>query len=263
MSVQFLKACMDKIERGDPINLPRFVDILRALLISHRYRASDIDAYRIKTNEYQVTRIHDELKREILLLTENLGHDRISAAGQNLSHDHKVMGSFLLFRTGNGHPQVVTIAPDGHSCFLGTQSKLAVLVENRQLFLLPERTLSFHEAHTGLPEANIDMIFSAGNEISNQLHYSFLNQYDHLYLAFDLDLGGLLIAKHLIDLMPRKPMTFLTPNDIEQRLQQVVVRKHNVYIQKVIQLGAQCSPLKSIADLIAKHHRTVEQESFL
>lgn len=119
---------------------------------------------------------------------------------------------------------------------------------------------------TQLVDINInelDIIFAEGNEVSNSLHKSFLESYDTLYLFFDLDLGGLTIAKNLYSLLPNQSISFLVPSDINKRLNSVVEIQQAEYLKDVITIGRECPQLARYSKLIKDSKRILEQESFL
>lgn len=259
---QFLHA----IERQKPINLSKFESLIRGLKLHHYYQPSDILGYR-KKDKYIVESIHPDLWAELSQLASQLGHDRVSSARQNRSHQHAVNGSLLLVRQGVQHPKVVLIDKTGDFQGINSLSEYALIIENRELFLRMTETLKFVQTYcsvnSNIDWYHVDMIFGMGNEISNQLHQAFLSGYQKIYLLLDVDLGGLITAKNLYHLLPSIPQLWLQPYDIEQRLQQVVERCDSAKLNEVIKLGQAYPHLQSVCQMIAKHHKFLEQESYL
>ena len=142
---------------------------------------------------------------------------------------------------------------------------MAVVVENRQLFLHDEKFFHFLQSQTDIPLVEpIDLLFGIGNELSNSLHTKFLSTYDKIYLCFDMDLGGLRIANNLYKLLPEQFMEFVQPKDIKVRLEKVVQSCAQEDLQQIGELSMVLPDfLKGYAQLIRQTSRTLEQESFL
>lgn len=327
MSATSLIKILDNIDNKIAINLPRFIKLIENLDLNHRFEVTDITASKVKGNSYIVTGIEPTLLQELKRYTGQSGHDRISAARQNLSHQHKVMGSYLLAiraierlplhvttsqnlssqnlssqiisSQNTSHPIVVLIDDGGDfyyppmpmpmpmptaasqtDAITGDnalkQSDLSVaknastaaapdalLIENRQLFLHWQNTVKFLHDQCKFASTNYDIIYAAGNEISNSLHQKFLSQYRKLYFCFDIDLGGVTIAKNLIEQLPDTPYQFLMPVDIHDRIAQVSRRVTADTVAKVRSLSAGHEGLTPVCQIISRHFKTIEQESFL
>lgn len=253
------------IDQNKPINIFMFKQIVSKLNLQTHVLPAHIQGEKVKGDLYQIKYIEKKLEIELRQLLDKAGYDRISAAHQNLSHEHKVNGSFILIRQISNHPQVITFDENGDYQIPVQQSKIAVVLENRQLFLNLGRVFDFLKTYTSVPcEQPIDFLFGTGNEISNSLHEKFLQKYKHLYLLFDCDLGGLKIAQNLYNLLPNQPMTFVQPHDIEQRLMNVVRLCKPDQLEKVGKLSLTCADfIKPYAHLIRRLNRSIEQESFL
>ena len=337
MSHKALQRFLSHIDRGKPINLPRFYTLIRGLQLNHRFVVTDIKAEKQSHNAYLVTDMDEHLKAELTRLATDLQGaldssdrleaklaspipktssttNRISAARQNQSHAYKVMGSFLLLQQRQQHPVVITfdhegiftlpsarqtlqtsqpnkaakLNPDGFndaqpmvtnlsspepdpSIAVSFNTKVsnirlakeALLLENRQLFLNSAKTVAFLQRHSPFISENFDIIFSAGNEISNSLHRGFLSHYQRLYCCFDFDLGGLMTAINLMRLLPDTPCDLLIPDDLDARLANVVERVSTQYVHEVRCLASAEPRLAPLANLISKHHKVLEQESLL
>lgn len=263
MSVSKIKTILADIKNDEPINLLVFQNMLAKLNLHHRFSATDITATKAIGQKYYVHSIHPDLLLELQALVDSMGDDRISSAQQNLSHSHNVLGSFLVMRLHDQAPTIILIDAKGEPQTQHRHTDSVLLIENRQLFIEIEETLAFLYQQTAYPKhMQMDIIFAAGNEISNGLHQQFLSQYQHIYCLFDVDLGGLTIAKNLYNLLD-KPMTFIVPDDIEIRLNRVVRKCNSTYIDKVLKLGKQQPKLQQIVSLIAHQHKVLEQEEYL
>jgi 5S rRNA maturation endonuclease (ribonuclease M5) len=264
MNIQNLKHYIENIDKNKPINLQRFIGLVEQLSLFHTFQPSDISARKVKGQLYQVISINDDLYKELRKLVNDIGWDRISSSRQNRSHQDKVDGSLLLVRENNSHPNVVLFDKEGHFKGINRNSCRALLIENRQNFISIDKTLAFLKKKTDLNfETPIDIIFADGNEISNSLHRCFFDYYKKLYLFFDLDLGGLTIAKNMNALLPNIPKEFLVPKDIEVRLQKIIEKQSTEYIDKVIKIGCKDQLIAPYAKLIKDYQRILEQESYL
>lgn len=284
MSVKTLKTMLEKIEDGKGINIDIFRKLVQKLRLRHRYRPTDIQGMKQKGTvaKYIITFIEPNLFKELMLYIEQSGSDRISAAKQNLSHNHNVIGSFLILIEAasvkseiKGSPIVVTFDGEGKAIYpVSTdingytvnnkrQAKDALLIENRQLLLRWDEVVTFLQVNTDFNSQDFDIIYGAGNEVSNSLHKDFLSKYNKLYFCFDIDLGGLTIARNIINAVPDTECEFLIPKDIDDRLSQVVNHSKTSDINQVRVLAADYKQLAMVGSTISRHFKTIEQESFL
>lgn len=264
MSIKKIQKSLEDIKNHRPINLLGFKNLLADLNLRNKSMANNIEAKRVGSQKYIVNHIPYYLWYELEKLANTVNSDRISAAQQNLSHSHNVLGSFIVLRHHNQPLEILEIDVNGDYKINRIMSSQALLIENRQLFISIQATLDFLYSQTNYPkDESLDIIFAAGNEIANKQHKKFLSQYQHLYCLFDVDLGGLLIAKNLYDLLDHSLITWLMPDNIEQRLQNVVLKCDEGYIEKVLKLGQQQPKLKYIVNLIAQHYKILEQEEYL
>ncbi|PKQ73657.1 hypothetical protein [Aeromonas sobria] len=266
MSLDRLKQYLSRIEQGTPVNLSKVTDLLSQLALSRPFKHVDITARKVKGPLYCVTHIDSDLMAELEHLIATAGHDRVSSARQNRSHNHKVNGSLFLIRQGVHHPSVVLFDEAGNYQYPNKLSRFVLLIENRQNFISIDKTILFLQRNTALASVcidELDIVFASGNEVSNGLHKAFFDQYHHIYFCFDLDLGGLTIARNMISLLPDKPISFLVPSDIDTRLGVVTEVQPSTYIHDVINIGLECAQLIPYAKLIKDHQRILEQESYL
>lgn len=280
------------IENGKSINLLRFKTLIDSLNLGIRFELSDIKAKKVSGNNYRVISLPTELEDALTDYVQQTGHDRISSARQNLSHSHKVMGSYLLVihdahlsdssKPSNlSHPIVITIDAQGMPSYppsflkeqpLDMQAsteverrkvKDAVIIENRQLFLNWTQTKVILETQCQFSSSNYDVIFGSGNDISNSLHREFLSNYRKLYVCSDIDLGGTTIASNLIKLLPDSLIEFVMPDDIEDRLNQVAGFIKPKTVSDIRHICANHAELDAVCKVITKTHKTLEQESYL
>lgn len=292
MSANSLKNILLSIENGKPINLLRFKKLIDSLNLGVCFELSDIRATKSSGNTYRVISLPTELDQVLKHYVNQIGDDRISSARQNLSHKHKVMGSYLLVihdaylssssqYSNLSHPIVITIDAQGMPSYPPsfikeqpldmqtnteiekTKDKNAVIIENRQLFLNWAQTKVFLQTQCQFSSSNYDVIFGSGNDISNSLHREFLSNYRKLYVCSDIDLGGVTIASNLIKLLPESLIEFVMPNNIEDRLNQVTSFIKPKTVSDIRQICAHHLELDAVCRIITKTHKTLEQESYL
>lgn len=271
MTNQTLKRFINNIDEQKPVNLRQLHKTINRLSLTHRFNPTDIEATATsRANYYLVDSIHPSLLKELRQLIAVESEDRVSGSLQGRSHDHNVNGSLLLIRKGTHHPEVIVFDEQGdYVCQPPLSlSSQAILIENRQLFIHVKKTFDFLyqccEPFIQMqPSTEIDVIFAAGNEISNRLHHKLLQQYERLYLLFDIDLGGLSIANNLYNLNLNNQKVFLYPNDIAQRFERVVERITSQQMSEVARIGVERPELKAICHLIRQNMKFIEQESYL
>lgn len=283
---------LSSIENGKSINLLRFKKLIDSLNLGVCFELSDIKATKSSGSNYRVISLPTELDQVLKYYVNQIGDDRISSARQNLSHSHKVMGSYLLLIhdahlsdllqfSNMSHPIVITIDAKGQPCYpisfsdemssdpqtIGDmklrKGKDAVIIENRQLFLNWTQTKAFLQTRCQFSSSSYDVIFGAGNDISNSLHREFLSNYRKLYVCGDIDLGGVTITSNLIKLLPNNPIEFVMPDDLEHRLNQVASFTKSKTISDIRHICSHHVELDAISDVITKTHKTLEQESYL
>lgn len=264
MSLIKINKLIECIEQEKPLNLKSFQRQLERFSFRNPYslEASDFKARKVDRNRYVITTVNPDLMTELRKLSVSLGNDRISAARQNHSHDYKVSCSLLFIRRGHNPPEVVMIRNDESYEYFSPTSPYLLIIENRELFVEIERTLHFL-MHQGLIDTlDFDIVWGAGKEIANNYHRAFLKEYQKIYGLFDLDRGGLTIAKSLLQLVS-VPFYFLVPADIDQRLARVTEICDNAYIDEVLQIAKTEPRLASYAWIIEKHQKVIEQEEYL
>lgn len=280
------------IKNGKSINLMRFKKLVDSLNLGVYFELSDIKATKSSGNNYRITSLPTELDQALNHYINQSGNDRISSARQNLSHSHKVLGSYLLVihdahlsdlsqPSNLSHPIVITIDAQGMPSyppsFLEEQpldmqanaemdqrkAKDAVIIENRQLFLNWAQTKAFLKTHCQFSSSNYDVIFGSGNDISNSLHRELLSNYRKLYVCSDIDFGGVTIASNLINLLPESLIDFVIPDDIEDRLNQVTSFIKPKTVSDIRHICVHHAELDAVCKIITKTHKTLEQESYL
>ncbi|MDO6677091.1 hypothetical protein [Shewanella sp. 4_MG-2023] len=266
MKLSGLRKSMRDIDMQVPIDLSKFKRSLELLSLGRHLKPEDIVARKISGQKYLVMSLDYQLKAELEFLLAEPVNNRVGAARQNRSHKCKVEGSLLVLRRGTGYPQVVMFEGTGRHTYPGSLGKTALLIENRQNFISIEKTDLFLTQFVSQftdEFAELTIIFAEGNEISNSLHKDFLNHFEHINLFLDLDVGGLTIAANLLKLLPEQSFSFLLPDDIGRRLDDVVEVTSPVKVEEAIKIGLTIPLLAPAAKIIKDYRKTLEQESYL
>lgn len=275
MSAVQLRKYLENFDNNKSLNLIAFRKLVESLNLNHRFTLSDIQAKRDKGQRYFVTSINPSLLENLRQYAGHISSDRISAACENNSHNHKVIGSYLLVIQSplsttpeKHHPIVLLFDDHGNTTYptpdlAKNRAKNALLIENRQLLIKWQQTTDFLRAHCDFNCLDYDIIFGAGNEISNSFHKPYLSQYQKLYFCFDIDLGGVAIAKNLINLLPTVPYEFVMPADIDDRLSRVTRLMNAAAVNEVKNHAKGHAGLTKVSNVIGTHFKRIEQESFL
>lgn len=274
MSATRLRKILDNIDAGKPINLTLFLNIVDSLNLRDRVEIGDVKSSKIKGEKYKVEYIKPSLMTALRDYAGGNQLNRITAATQNQSHSQKVIGSYLNVLTSahnndDNHPIFVMFDEEGRATYppnilpLKETACDLLIIENVQLFLFWRRTVAFLREYCGFNSISFDIALGRGNEISNTYHKQYLSKYQTIYLCLDIDLGGLMIAKNLISLVPDTPYQFLMPKNIDSYLNKVVEQIDLKTLNDIRAIGLQHLGLFNVAHTISKHIKTIEQESFL
>lgn len=260
---------LKKIEREEPLNLGVFKKLLEQLNLGVAHEIEHIRARKVQGDDYLIEYIPDSLALALQRYQLANSESRVSASRQNLSHRVRVSGSLLTLRTGTHHPHVVIFSRTEPWQSPVSHSRYAVVIENLENFLAIEATIAFLQDFclTGTPTKRLvedtDFIWGGGNQIANQLHSDYLEQYDHIDLLLDFDLGGFTIAANLLHLLPRQSIRYVLPSDIARRLAQVQSEVKQNALDRILRLADPLPQLHEAALLMKQHRRTLEQENFL
>lgn len=219
-----------------------------------------LDAIKVRGEYYKIKILSAELDSALEQLATTQTHDRSVLATQNMSHRKSVRGSMLVVRQNDDHPTVVLFNDAGeYTPRFGTK-RACLIIENAESFLFYKdtfRNLAKREDVLDLDE--IDIYYAAGNSINNRLHAPLLKQYEVIYLALDIDLGGLKIAQTLKKTYGNEDVVFLLPNKLEDRLEKVVQEKSVEYLEKVEKVKISTPSLETPCNLILRSRKTLEQ----
>ena len=267
MSISQVAGYINKIEKGLPIKLASLIAIVNETPALSDFDINGFQPVKVGAHTYVLAGVTADQLAILRRYVDNFGVDIVTGALQNNSHAFKVNGSMLLTQRYSSHPSVI-LFKDGEFTPPTKPAKKVLIVENRELFIHCDKTFAFLEAHCGLSLVELvqmDMILGSGLEIANSLHTSFLNECQEIYLCLDFDLGGLKIAKNLIDKLPNHiDITFLVPDDIEARLSSVIQPFDIKYLHRAYSYTTRLPPmLLPHLELIIKHQRVLEQEAYL
>lgn len=139
---------------------------------------------------------------------------RVDATMLGNSHRVNTSTSYLLayHQLSLGvYPDVVINNKDGTNFRFQAKSRL-VIIENSELFFARDKLFSqMNKAFSlSLSFENSDLIFGAGNQISNKYNHAFVDQYESILCFFDYDVGGLKIYKAMQNMVGSKAK-FLEP----------------------------------------------------
>ncbi len=264
MSVKRLRPYMDKIEKGIAINYPAFLKMVEALSLDLTLTHAMLSAEKQKGDLYIVTIEEERLKQELDRLAKTDVSDRSTLAEQNSSHQTRVSGSLLIYKHAFEHSQVIEFDRNGNFTFPYTPTTFCLVIENCDNFLNAKSTYSFLAKNAPFEDHEpVDIYFASGNAITNHLHKKHLARYETIYLALDIDRGGLKIASTLKNTYGDQKVQFLMPFEIEERLKKVVQRKDKDYLRQVEKIGLTMPSLEPVCKLITDHRKTLEQESYI
>ncbi|EGQ8058085.1 hypothetical protein MWT71_001225 [Vibrio parahaemolyticus] len=183
---------LSKIEEGLPINLKGFIEKLG--LKDPEQWMSIYEAKRVSKGH--VLEVLDE-ERHTSFYTKDIS-SRTDGAKQGKSHAINTSFSHILLLNTTSFPNTPYVIVSSEAGVISSLPKLsdqAVVIENIENFY---RYISFMESigREDLIE-HTDFLFGAGTQINNSLNLNFLENYKRIYVAGDLDLGGLKIFKTL------------------------------------------------------------------
>jgi len=245
-----------KIESGESINLKAFVEKLNLkdpIAWSSIYSAK-------RTDNGHVLSINDAKAHS--LFYQNDISSRIEGAKQGKSHSIGTsFANMLLINTTCSPNTPHVIVSTGYGVISSTPklNKTAVIIENIENFYLYSTYMECI-GHQSLITVS-DFIFGAGTQINNSLNLSFLSKYEQIYVAGDLDLGGLKIYKTLVQNIPG--CRWLSPVDWGKFSAFFNMKPKSVSDwQQAISIADELK-LEEEAQLLRHHKAFLEQEALL
>jgi hypothetical protein len=257
---------LSSITAGHPINFEAFAKELSKHGKGAGYLFDTFSTSKLGKCSYKVAVLREDRFAE--LIREHAPSEitgRIGAAFDGNSHTAAVSGSLLITRSlAHPHPCVVLLSKHGWDA-PNTLRPAALLVENLENFLALEQTIDIL-ADCGVAEQSedLDVIFGAGNQITNRLNIPFLSQYQRLYCLFDADLGGLTMYRTLLKGLPEEcRIMFVYPNDIALRLDGSRYQLDQQGRQDLLKFVGLSDGTDELIRLMLDSHRALEQETYL
>lgn len=190
---------------------------------------------------------------------------RIDATLLGDSHKVNTSTSYLLAYHQSSlsiHPDTIISSKDETHLRFQPKKRL-VIIENAELFFARETLFSqMNKAFSlSLSFENADLVFGAGNQISNKHNYKFINQYDSILCFFDYDFGGLKIYKAMQNMVGSKAK-FLEPSS--DSLNEFFIKKPKTQEQYTKALeAANHLGLSKLYSLFKSKKSFMEQEALL
>lgn len=253
---------LEKIERKEPINYSVFLSLLPEKLCEEVQEKASIK-FLSKGSVIVDISCNDVIEklRALAIAPDN----RISATLLGDSHKVNTSISYLLAYHQSSvdvHPDTI-ISSNNETRLKFQPKKRLVIVENAELFFARETLFTqMNKAFSlFLSFDNTDLVFGAGNQISNKHNYTFINQYDSILCFFDYDFGGLKIYKAMQNMVGSKAK-FLEP--ISDNLNEFFIKKPKTQGQYTKALEAANNlGLSKLYSLFVSKKSFMEQEALL
>lgn len=211
-----LNKLLINIQQGKPIN----VDSLRkAMPVNVDWRDIFDASQMVAKNKFKVTVI-DSKRFSVLLSQSQLPASRAEAARHTFVSSHRVScdSAYMLCfpaqsvinldhknsKAGNTKSadalarNLLSVASVNKQALpsLFVAAKNAILIENQDCFFQWQAFTSHFQSSIDIHEC--DVFFAGGKRILNAAFAPFLQQYEHIYCAFDYDLDGLKMAQNVV-----------------------------------------------------------------
>jgi hypothetical protein len=139
-----------------------------------------------------------------------------------------------------------------------------LLVENLENFIALQATIDLLVSWgIDIKPHQLDIVFGAGNQITNQLHNSFLRQYRRVYCLFDLDPGGIRMFCSLLSQLSSESLCFVLPVDLESRLQKSELHLSAEERTELLRYTGQAPEIDLLINQLRVSQRKLEQETYL
>jgi hypothetical protein len=260
-----LAGYLSDIQSGKLINFPVFCKELKKKQISEITIREVFAAGLVKTNRYRITVLDQKVFDEICQRFQMAELDsRVSAALSGNSHRASVSGSYLLMRTiSEPHPVVVWFDTEKFVCPVKTANTV-LLVENLENFIELQATLDLLVSWGfDIKYDELDVVFGAGNQVTNQLHMPFLSRYRRVYCLFDLDPGGIRMFCSLLNQLAQELLCFILPVDLELRLKKSEWHLSAEERTELLRYTGQSLEIDTLINQLRVTQRKLEQETYL
>lgn len=253
---------LHSIEQSKAINYSKFLALLPEQLREEVKEKTTID---FLSKSAVIVDISCEQLLEKLRSLAIEPSSRIDATLLGDSHKVNTSTSYLLAYHQSSvdvHPDTIISSNDETHLKFQPQKRL-VIVENAELFFARETLFAqMNKAFSlSLSFDNTDLVFGAGNQISNKHNYTFINQYESILCFFDYDLGGLKIYKAMRNMVGSKAK-FLEPSS--DNLTEFFIKKPKTQEQYTKALEtANSLGLSKLHSLFESKKSFMEQEALL
>ena len=254
---------LQKILSGEPINYGVFLKMLPERFRSRHGEIFSTD--KVGASRWVVS-IRDESAFAELLYLAQAPVDRVDAAKRGDSHRHGTAVSFLpVYHHGlnSTRPDLVVIA--GDSVDMGFQIAPQVLVvENEYNFYKYQQTLAYagQMTETPLSMSSCDVVFGAGNRVTNESVTAWLSEYNRVFCAFDYDAGGL----HMFNTISSRlgdTAVFVQPDDWQPWLECFVKTPESTERYTSALRLAENLGFRGLAEAFRRTGKFMEQEALL
>lgn len=253
-----------KIEAGDTLNFEALLNRLVDAGYQRPELARIFNSIKLGKSRYQVS-ITDPAAFTVLIERfRPSGHPgRIGAALDGDSHRASVSGAYLLMRSLMDPHPVVALYEGDHWRTPRVVAPVGVIVENLENFLELERTLILVSGLLYREPGDIELIYGAGNQVTNCLNTVFLSTFTELHCLFDVDPGGLRMYATLRRQLPNVYLRFLVPADIEKRLELSRYSLSEQGGQDVLQYVGVSPETDQLIRYMRQKNTVLEQETYL
>lgn len=193
---------LGQIVQGEAINFSAFLKELEKYAKDDFIDRNTIfQPTKVAPAKHIVEVIDKERFYQLLLRAEQAPSDRVEAAKSGDSHQVATSFSHLLvFHSDlpDSRPDVVVIENDSLRQNFKPKGQL-LIIENEENFFRFQAILPLLSEFAGKPLdlSNTDVVYGAGKQINKGLNFSFFEQYNGVFCAFDWDLGGLQMYQSL------------------------------------------------------------------
>lgn len=260
-----LAGYLSDIQSGKLINFPVFCNELAKKQISELTIREVFTAALVKPKRYRITVLDQKVFEAMCQRFQMSASDnRVSAALSGNSHRASVGGSYLLLRTLLApHPVVVWFEAEEVVCPIETADTV-LLVENLENFIALQATIDLLVSWgVDIKRDQLDVVFGAGNQVTNQLHMPFLRRYSRVYCLFDLDPGGIRMFCSLLNQLAPGALCFIFPVDLERRLQKSEWHLSTEERTELMRYTGQSPEIDILINQLRDSKRKLEQETYL
>lgn len=251
-----------KIKRGENISFSTFLSLLPESLQEDIRNTAKVEP---KGKGLSRVEIYCDALNERLYQLTVAPDNRIEATLKGDSHKVNASTSYLLAyheKSTSIQPETIVINNEG-AYYQFEQKKQVVIIENVELFfaknvLINQLNLVFD---LQLSIDNTDLLYGAGNQVSNQINKKFLNKYETVWCFFDYDLGGIKIFKAMKNMLGEKAK-FIEPT--HKSLRKFFIKKpksNHQYFQAL--KGAKELELMILYSCLLSESAFMEQEAIL